>query len=367
MTVGILGGGQLGRMMALAGYPLGQSFLFLDPGRDACGGQVAPLCIGAYDDEESLSEIARRSDVVTYEFESVPVASARFLESRVRVYPPPTALEVSQDRLSEKDFFRAHGIPSTEYIDVPTLDSLQQAAETLGYPCVLKTRKFGYDGKGQRILHSPADVESAWAAMGAASLILESFVSFDAEVSLICIRSRAGDVRFYPLIQNEHLDGILRVSIPRGEVVTDALQAAAEAYAEKALRALDYVGVLTVEFFVKDGALYANEMAPRVHNSGHFSIEGAEVSQFENHIRAVVGMPLGSTDLVGHSAMVNVIGAFPSKEAREQLLGMAGVHIHDYGKGGAPGRKVGHITIRCDERASLNERLARVRSLVEGG
>ncbi len=176
MSIGILGGGQLGRMIALAGYPLGQSFLVLDPSADCCAGQVAPSRVGAYDDEERLSEIARRTDVVTYEFESVPVASARFLESRVSVFPPPMALEVSQDRLTEKDFFRAHGIPSTEYIDVPTLESLEQAAETLGYPCVLKTRKFGYDGKGQRIPNSARDIESAWAAMGAASLILESFV-----------------------------------------------------------------------------------------------------------------------------------------------------------------------------------------------
>lgn len=353
-------------MIALAGYPLGQSFLVLDPSGDCCAGQVAPSRVGAYDDEERLSEIARRTDVVTYEFESVPVASARFLESRVSVFPPPMALEVSQDRLTEKDFFRAHGIPSTEYIDVPTLESLEQAAETLGYPCVLKTRKFGYDGKGQRILNSSRDIESAWAAMGAASLILESFVSFDAEVSLLCVRSRGGEERFYPLIENEHLDGILRVSLPNGPSVTPELQATAEAYAEKAMRALNYVGVLTIEFFVKNGALFANEMAPRVHNSGHFSIEGAETSQFENHVRAILGMPLGATDLLGPSAMVNVIGSFPSKEARDQLMRIPGVHVHDYGKGGAAGRKVGHVTLRASDAASLTERLARVRGLIEG-
>ncbi|MBL8612954.1 MAG: 5-(carboxyamino)imidazole ribonucleotide synthase [Myxococcales bacterium] len=362
MTVGVLGGGQLGRMMALAGYPLGQRFVFLDPGAESCAGHVGDLRVGAYDDEERLAEISRRADVITYEFENVPVASARYLAERAKVFPPPRALEVSQDRLAEKTFFAASGIATPAFAPASSREELERAVAKVGLPAVVKTRRFGYDGKGQMVLRAPGDVSAAWDALGAAPLIVEAFVAFDAEVSVIAVRGRSGEARVYPMVENEHRGGILRVSVPSGPAITPAMQQAGEAIAARVLTELDYVGVLAVELFAKGGELLVNEMAPRVHNSGHWTIEGAETSQFENHVRAITGMPLGSTRAVGSSAMVNLIGKMPPRDA---LLALDGVHLHSYGKDGAPGRKIGHVTVRAPSQPELAERLARVRAIVD--
>ena len=363
MTIGVLGGGQLGRMIALAGYTLGQRFVFLDPGAESSAGHVGNLRVGAYDDEERLSEIARKSDVVTYEFENVPVGSARFLNELVRVYPPPRALEVSQDRLDEKSFFASVGIPTAGFAAIASREDLDRAVAQLGLPAVLKTRRFGYDGKGQWVLRTEEDVAHAWEALGAASLILEAFVPFERELSILAVRSTKGETRFWPLVENHHRGGVLRVSYPKSEAWTPDLQAQAEAHAGRVLHELSYVGVLAIELFLTtDGKLVANEMAPRVHNSGHWTIEGAETSQFENHVRAILGMPLGSTRMLGYSAMVNAIGKLPP---RDQVLAIEGAHLHAYGKDGAPGRKVGHVTVRAETRQELTEKVALLLPIVD--
>jgi 5-(carboxyamino)imidazole ribonucleotide synthase len=359
VTIGVLGGGQLGRMMALAGYPLGQRFIFLDPGAESCAGHVGDLRVGAYDDIERLAELSRRADVITYEFENVPVASARYLAERVAVYPPPAALEVSQDRIVEKNFLVAQGIPTPAFAAVDSAEDMAAAIAKVGLPAVTKTRRFGYDGKGQIVLRTEADAARAFEALGAAPLIVEAFVPFDAEVSILAVRGKGGDKRFYPLTQNEHQGGILRYSRPATPLITDAMQASAQAHATRVLDALGYVGVLAIEFFVHQGALVANEMAPRVHNSGHWTIEGAETSQFDNHVRAITGLPLGSTALRGPVAMLNVIGRMPD---RGQVLQVPGAHLHSYGKDGAPGRKVGHLTITAPSVPELEARVQTLRA-----
>jgi 5-(carboxyamino)imidazole ribonucleotide synthase len=349
-------------MLALAGATLGQRFVFLDPGAESSAGHVGQLRVGAYDDEERLSELARKSDVVTYEFENVPVGSARFLNELVPVYPPPRALEVSQDRLDEKAFFASLGIPTAGFSAVASRADLDAAVARLGLPAVLKTRRFGYDGKGQWVLRTAADVAHAWEALGAASLVLEAFVSFEREMSILAVRDARGATRFWPLVENQHRDGVLRLSYPRSAAWTPELQGKAEGYAERVLAELDYVGVLAIELFVTGTGLVANEMAPRVHNSGHWTIEGAETSQFENHVRALLGLPLGSTRMIGCSAMLNAIGRLPP---REEVLAIEGAHLHAYGKEGAPGRKVGHVTVRAETRAELDEKLQKLRPLVD--
>ena len=362
MTIGILGGGQLGRMIALTGYTLGERFVFLDPGAESSAGHVGNLRVGAYDDEERLTELARKSTIITYEFENVPVASARFLDELAAVYPPPRALEVSQDRLDEKSFFASVGIPTAGFAAVSSREELEQAVARLGLPAVLKTRRFGYDGKGQWVLREPADVGRAWEALGAASLVLEAFVPFERELSILAVRSTKGETKFWPLVENVHRDGILRLSTPQSAAWTPDLQARAEGYAARVLGELEYVGVLAIELFLVGDELVANEMAPRVHNSGHWTIEGAETSQFENHVRAMLGMPLGSTRMIGFSAMINSIGKLPQ---RDEVLAIEGAHLHAYGKDGAPGRKVGHVTVRAQSREELAEKLVRLVPLVD--
>ncbi|MCA9584190.1 MAG: 5-(carboxyamino)imidazole ribonucleotide synthase [Myxococcales bacterium] len=363
MTVGVLGGGQLGRMLALSGYPLGQRFVFLDPSPECTAGQVGAHIVGAYDAEEKLTEIARRSDVVTYEFENVPVAAARFLEELVRVFPPSRALEVSQDRLAEKTFFTDLGIGTPAFREASSREELAAAVAHVGTPAVVKTRRFGYDGKGQYVVRSDADVGPAWDALGAARLIVEAFVPFEREMSIVGVRGRDGDVRFWPLSENVHRGGVLRVSTPMSDAWTEALQRQAEDIATRVLRELSYVGVLAIELFVlPDGTLLANEMAPRVHNSGHWTIDGAETSQFENHVRACLGAPLGSTRMVGFSAMINAIGAMP---VAADVLRVEGAHLHSYGKDASPGRKLGHVTVRAESRAELAEQLARLMPVVD--
>ncbi|MBX3202338.1 MAG: 5-(carboxyamino)imidazole ribonucleotide synthase [Labilithrix sp.] len=362
MTVGVLGGGQLGRMIALAGYTLGQRFVFLDPGAESSAGHVGNLRVGAYDDEERLSELARKSDVVTYEFENVPVGSARFLNELVPVYPPPAALEVSQDRLEEKQFFERLGIPTPAFAPVSSREELDAAVERIGLPVVIKTRRFGYDGKGQMVLRTEADVARAWEALGAASLIVEGLVPFERELSILGVRGKDGETRFWPLVENEHRDGVLRVSVPKSAAWTPELQRRAEEHASRVMSTLGYVGVLAIELFMTGSELVANEMAPRVHNSGHWTTEGAETSQFENHVRAILGLPLGSTRMVGWSAMLNVIGKLPPKE---RVLAVEGAHLHAYGKDASPGRKLGHVTVRAERRDELHAQIRALAPIVD--
>jgi 5-(carboxyamino)imidazole ribonucleotide synthase len=357
MTVGIVGAGQLGRMMALAGYPLGLDFLVLDKDAGTPGGQVAPLLAGPLTDRDLLGQLSSRCEVVTFDWENIPVEALENLPGAARIAPPLRALAAAQDRLSEKRTFELLGIPTTRYAAVDSRAALETAVKSIGLPGVLKTRRMGYDGKGQYVLRKPADLDLAWNALtdpkaGTAALLYENLVPFDAEVSVIAVRAADGEVAFYPLNLNVHREGILRITrAPYGNV---ALARQAQRAAKKLLEHFRYVGVLTIEFFVKRGKLIANEMAPRVHNSGHWTIEGAVTSQFENHVRAIAGLPLGSTAARGHSAMINLIGQLP---ARDPLLAEPGVHWHDYGKSARPGRKLGHVTI-CEDAARGRDRRA---------
>ncbi len=353
MTIGIVGAGQLGRMMALAGYPLGLDFLFLDKDAKTPGGQVAPLLAGEFTDRDLLGQLSSRCDVLTFDWENIPVDALQGLpDGGARIAPPLRALAAAQDRLSEKRTFELLGIPTTRYASVDSRAALETAVKSIGLPGVLKTRRMGYDGKGQFVLRKPGDLDAAWSALGTAPLLYENLVPFDAEVSIIAVRGTAGELAFYPLNLNVHRDGILRITrAPHGNV---ALARQAQRAARKLLEHFKYVGVLTIEFFVSKGKLIANEMAPRVHNSGHWTIEGAVTSQFENHVRAIAGLPLGSTAARGHSAMINLIGQLP---ARDPLLAEPGLHWHDYGKSPRPGRKLGHVTI-CEVTARDRDKRA---------
>ncbi|MCR1807753.1 5-(carboxyamino)imidazole ribonucleotide synthase [Stenotrophomonas geniculata] len=360
LTVGILGGGQLARMMVLAGAPLGLRFELYDPAADACSGPLAPLTVGAFDDRQALADFAAKVDVVTFDFENVPADSAQFLADRVPVYPPPAALAVAQDRLSEKTLFQQLGIPLPAFADIRSRDELAAKAAEFGLPCILKTRRLGYDGKGQFRLRSGADIDAAWDALGAqverTGLILEGFVAFQREVSVVAVRGRDGSFEAWPVTGNWHVDGVLSASVAPA-VLSDAEQQAAIGYARRVAEHLQYVGVFALELFCRDGELLANEMAPRVHNSGHWTIEGSETSQFENHLRAVLGLPLGSTRMLGHVCMLNWLGAMPDPAP---VLAQASGHWHDYGKEPREGRKVGHATLRDDDAAALADALDQV-------
>jgi 5-(carboxyamino)imidazole ribonucleotide synthase len=354
VTIGILGGGQLGYMLALAGYPLDFHFRFLDPSPQAPVGRIASRVTAEYTDFDALEKFAHGLALVTYEFENVPVEAARFLQKIVPVYPPPQALEAAQDRRSEKSLFQKLGIPTTESAAVDSADELDQAVRKIGLPAILKTCRLGYDGKGQWVLRTREDVQRAKKEIPAAPLVLEKFVKFSRELSILAVRARSGETVFYPLVENHHRGGILRLSLAPAPHLAAALQREAEDAARRVLEALDYVGVLAIELFECDGRLLANEMAPRVHNSGHWSIEGAVTSQFENHLRAVAGLPLGVTRTLGFSAMLNLIGELP--DAKE-LLVIPDTHLHVYGKSLRPGRKVGHVTLRADSTEQLAHRL----------
>ncbi|ROU07313.1 5-(carboxyamino)imidazole ribonucleotide synthase [Lysobacter enzymogenes] len=359
-TVGILGGGQLARMLALSGAPLGLRFLVLDNTADACAGQFAPMVVGDYTDQAALDEFASKIDVATFDFENVPAESARWLAERRPVFPSPRALAVAQDRLAEKTLFRELDIPVPDFAPIDSRAGLDAALAAIGTPCILKTRRLGYDGKGQFRIKTPADADAAWAALGAQAdtvgLILEGFVRFERELSVVAVRGRDGEFRAWPLTENWHVDGVLSASLAPA-VADEALAATAVAHARKLAEALDYVGVFALELFCRDGVLLANELAPRVHNSGHWTIEGAETSQFQNHLRAVLGLPLGDTRMLGHACMLNWIGAMPDAAP---VLAEAGGHWHDYGKSPREGRKVGHATLRADSAEELAQALARV-------
>jgi 5-(carboxyamino)imidazole ribonucleotide synthase len=342
VRVGIVGGGQLGRMLALAGYPLDIRCTTLDPARDSPASQVAPSIVGPYDDREALARLADGADVVTYEFENVPVDATRFLMELAPVFPPAEALEIAQDRMKEKTLFDELRLPTAAHEAVATPADLRSAVERLGTPAVLKTRRLGYDGKGQAVIRDAVLAEDAWRAIGEVPSILERVVEFDRELSILGVRGRDGSVACYPLVENHHREGILRMSVAPAPDLTPDLQAKAEAHARAVMDRLEYVGVMAIELFQEGDELLGNEIAPRVHNSGHWTIEGAETSQFENHLRAVTGLPLGSTSARGSSAMVNLIGTIPDTAA---LAAVAGAHLHLYGKEPRPGRKLGHITI----------------------
>jgi 5-(carboxyamino)imidazole ribonucleotide synthase len=360
MTVGVLGAGQLGRMLALAGYPLGLDFLFLDREPGTPSNQVAPSLFGSFTDPALLDEIASRSQVVTFDWENVPAEALDRLASRTRIAPPRLALATAQDRLLEKELFARLAVPTNRSRAVDSLADLKRAAADIGLPGVLKTRRLGYDGKGQQVIRTDSDLEAAWQTLGNAPLLYEAMVPFDYEVSAIGVRAGDGQFRMYPLNRNLHRDGILRVT--RAPWKSPTLERAARRTLKRVMDHFDYVGVLAIEFFVHRGRLLANEMAPRVHNSGHWTIEGAITSQFENHLRAICGLPLGDTAARGHSGMLNLIGAMPD---REWLLAQTGLHLHDYGKSARPGRKLGHVTFVESTAKAADLRAARLLRRIE--
>ncbi len=358
MKVGIIGGGQLARMLAIAGYPLGLDFVVLEPAKEACSTQLVEHVCADYDDEKALAELAQKVDVVTYEFENVPASAVEFLADKCPVYPPAQALACARDRLNEKTMFRELGIGTAEFATVDSLESLQQAVKEIGLPSILKTRTLGYDGKGQQMLRAGTDLVAVWKDFNDAPAILESLVPFDREVSIIAVKNVSGEMAFYPVAENVHREGILRLSTSQ---TNDSVQELAEDYARRVLKKLDYVGVLAIEFFQLGEQLLANEMAPRVHNSGHWTIEGSICSQFENHIRAVIDQPLGSTQNIGCPTMVNLIGELPDTAA---ILCISGAHLHRYGKSPRAGRKVGHITVCGEDEKARQQLLDQVQNLV---
>lgn len=379
MTLGILGGGQLAQMLALAARPLGIDCVFIDPNAASPAATVAAAIVAAYDDPAALHALAARVSVATYEFENVPDVAARELAARVPLLPSPESLRVSQDRLIEKETLRSLGIAVPEFHAVDDAAGLARAVTALGTPCVLKTRRLGYDGKGQTVVKddSGAELSRAFDALGAGRvpLIAEAFVRFDRELSQLAVRDREGAIHFYPLTESRHEKGILRethspspspphsMSSSSGTSDLDLLATRAREQARRLAEHLRHVGVICLELFEREGELLANEMAPRVHNSGHWTIEGAVTSQFENHVRAVMGLPLGETHATAkRAAMLNLIGDVPD---RRELLALPGVHAHLYGKRPAPGRKLGHVTLLDHDDGTFDTRLVALRALVD--
>ena len=350
MRIGIIGAGQLGQMLGFSARARGLSCYFLDPSPEPPAAKVGPVIQAAFDDSVALSVLAEKCDVVTYEFENVPVDALVDMAELVPIYPPLDALRHSQDRLTEKCLFETLEIPIPRYARIDSAGDLEEAASTIGLPLVVKTRRLGYDGKGQYLLRDPDQIDTAWHTLGPGRLIAEQWVNFDAEVSAIGVRNVDGEIAAYSLTRNEHAGGILRVS--RAPLNDPALTDRANGYLRKLLEHLEYVGVLACELFVVGDALLANEFAPRVHNSGHWTIEGADTSQFSNHVLAVTGEHPGSTENRGHAGMVNLIGTI-SDAARHLTMAV----LHDYGKTPRPDRKLGHVTVVANSAAERDRLL----------
>ena len=359
-TVGILGAGQLARMLAQAGQSMGLEFIFLDPANDACAAEFGEHICAAWDDEVALRQLGQRSDVVTFDFENVPESSARLIESLCPVYPPPRALFKSQDRLREKTMMQELGIPVAPFQAVSSRPDLLAAVGKIGLPCVLKTRRLGYDGKGQAVLRFQEDMERAWQELGDFELICEDFVPFDAECSIIAARGTDGRTVFWPLTRNLHRDGVLAISM--APAFDSALQTRAEILIQRLLDHLDYTGVMALELFLKDGELLANEFAPRVHNSGHWTINGARTSQFENHLRAICGLPLGDVENSSRALMFNLLGEMPAYATQQAAAQtpIPGIYWNDYHKAARAGRKIGHVTVTAESEAGLHSRAAQL-------
>ncbi|TYT76048.1 5-(carboxyamino)imidazole ribonucleotide synthase [Desulfobotulus mexicanus] len=352
MKIGMLGGGQLARMLALAGIPLGCEFTIFSPDREACAAPLGRSCCYDYSDAEALMDLAASSDVIGFEFENVPVRTLDFLADHLPVRPGPEALRLAQDRVHEKELFTELDIPCAAFFPVDSLEDLHRAAALIGLPAVLKARRQGYDGRGQTLIRQMDEMAPAWQLLGGQPAILESLVDFDREISVIAVRAASGETAFYALSENTHHHGILRLAVSQPH---DSMQAQAERYAQRLLDRLDYVGVLALELFQAGDHLLANEYAPRVHNSGHWTIEGAATSQFENHLRAIMGLPLGSTALRGVAATINLIGTVPDMA---RILGTPNTCLHLYGKACKPGRKLGHVTVCADSMKQLNQILS---------
>jgi 5-(carboxyamino)imidazole ribonucleotide synthase len=358
--VAVLGGGQLGRMLALAGRSIGVECRLLAPEPEAATG-LAEVIGAAWDDEDALGRLAAGATVATWEVEHVPLGTVERLSQLVPLRPAPSVLAAVQDRALQKRLFDALGLATAPWMAPTDAESCREAVARFGLPLVAKTRLGGYDGRGQRVLRCIDDMVEAWNARGPHGIILEKLVSFTDECSIVSVRGKDGDIRHWPVVENRHCDGILATTLAPHPAWSPGLQARAEAISCSLLRGLDYVGVMAVELFRSGDALMINEVAPRVHNSGHWTIDGAGCSQFENHLRAILGRPLGDTTARGYAAMVNCLGTMPEAQRTDAT----GVHRHDYRKIPRPGRKVGHLTVvgaSGEERdirlAALRDRLA---------
>jgi 5-(carboxyamino)imidazole ribonucleotide synthase len=363
MRIGVLGAGQLGRMLAQAAACWGWRCTFLDPQTHAPALALGDHIHADYDNPTALAELASCCDVVTYEFENIPVAAVEYASAYAPVYPSVEALRVSQHRSVEKDFFQSLGIPTARYASASSEEALAQALKEMNSACIVKTQRMGYDGKGQYMAHPGCNPREAWEACGLQPVIVEEKIPFDCEMSLIGARNTQGEMVFYPLIQNTHRSGILHTSLCPAPQATEALQNQAQQHMRKVMEALDYVGVLTLEFFLVNGVWVANEMAPRVHNSGHLTMEGCVTSQFENHVRAITGAPLGSTTPVAASGMFNMVGRLAPMHP---VLSMPYTHWHDYHKTPRPQRKMGHITVGPCNAQQVLQTLADIEKLTGG-
>jgi 5-(carboxyamino)imidazole ribonucleotide synthase len=363
MRLGIIGGGQLGQMLGIAARELGHECLFLDPSAEPPARMVGPVIQATFDDVAALAILAEKCDVLTYEFENVPVGALEGIADLAPIHPPLGALSQAQDRLAEKRLFEDLGIPLPGFYAVDSGADLEAAVARLGLPVVLKTRRLGYDGKGQYVVRNAREIPAAVDALGGRDLIAEEWIDFDYEVSAIGVRNTGGEIVTYCLTQNEHEGGILWRS--RAPVPQAGLARTANDYLGRMLDHLDYVGVLALELFVVGDALLANEFAPRVHNSGHWTIEGAETSQFANHVRAITGAAPGPTANRDFAGMLNLIGTIPDA-VRDAVRRCPQAVLHDYGKAPRPGRKLGHITITAETDAARDRLLADIGESVTG-
>jgi 5-(carboxyamino)imidazole ribonucleotide synthase len=357
--IGVLGGGQLGQMLGLSAIPLGIECVFYDPSPDAPARVAGQHVCAAWDDREALARFAESVDVITFEFENVPTASLSFLASLRPVRPGVRSLELTCDRIREKEFLRDAGVPVQPFAAVASEADLDLALATVGPHGVLKTRTLGYDGKGQRVVRAAAELAPAWDGLGRRPCIYEAFVPFDREISVVATRALDGSTAVYPVVENLHTQGILFRSLAPARVPGPLAESATH-HARSVLEGLGHVGTLALEMFVADQTLVANEIAPRVHNSGHWTIQGARTSQFENHMRAIAGLPLGDAGAHGHAAMVNLIGGVPETD---EVLALPGASAQFYGKAPRPGRKVAHMNVVADSREQLLARLAPLESI----
>jgi 5-(carboxyamino)imidazole ribonucleotide synthase len=358
--VGVLGGGQLARMLAIAGAPLGVHIVQLTPDVPAGEGLVETISAG-FDDRAALRTLAGRADVLTYETENVPAETVEFLSTLAPLLPPVRALVTAGDRWAEKQIFEDLDIPTAPFARIASQADLQAALAVTGLPAVVKTRRLGYDGRGQLVCRSEEELLASWDRLGGVPLLCEKFIPFDREISIVAVRSGAGEVRCYAPSENVHEAGILRTSIAPAPQLPESIAATAATYVRRIMEALDYVGVLALEMFQQRDALLANEMAPRVHNTGHWTLEGAECSQFENHLRAILGWPLGSTRHHGHPVMVNIIGSAPPLD---RLLRVPGARVHLYGKEPRPARKLGHVTAIAKGETEARAMVAELRGML---
>ena len=351
MKIGVLGAGQLGRMLALSAYPLGHQMRFLALSEEDPSSLLGKTFIHN-NNPEMVSNFADSSDIVTYESENTDVTIVNEISKNTKVFPSDKSLYISQHRGREKALLDALKIPCAPYQMVNSLDDLKSAIKNIGIPCILKTATDGYDGKGQFLIKSETQTQEAWGKMAGADSILEGFINFKRELSLIAVRGIDGSLEYYPLVENSHHEGILRLTIAPAENISASLQKKAEEYMSSILKEIKHVGVLTIELFESDDLL-VNEIAPRVHNSGHWTIEGAQTSQFENHIRAITESPLGQTTITSKfSAMINIIGVHGPIQ---KVLKTKNAHLHLYNKEERTGRKLGHITLTSDSIDELNQ------------